>query len=134
MVFSSTITPLTDDELSDPVVQGRIAELNLAITAKIGDMLKDAEIDKELLAAIPEVPDDVFLPDPGDEPAEGDAVMPKADDYTPEVFDKYLTAEVLSPRNMGTIAKAKVTGGKRDWEASQQRSQCSTPENMKSSS
>jgi hypothetical protein len=39
--------------------------------------------------------------------------MPEADDYTPEAYDEYLTAEVLLP-NMGTMTKAKVTGRKRD--------------------
>ena len=56
----------------------------MAIKAKIGDTLKDAEIDEELLETMPEIPDDVFLPDQSDEPAEVDAVMPEADDYTPE--------------------------------------------------
>ena len=113
VVARSTVTPLTDDELSSLVVQGRIAELDMAIKAKIGDTLKDAEIDEELLEMMPEIPDDIFLPDQTDEPADADAVMPEADDYTPEVFDEYLMAEVLLP-NMGTIAKAKVTGRKRD--------------------
>jgi hypothetical protein len=113
VVARSTVTPLTDDELSSLVVQGRIAELDMAIKAKIGDTLKDAEIDEELLEMMPEIPDDIFLPDQTDEPADADAVMPEADDYTPEAFDEYLMAEVLLP-NMGTIAKAKVTGRKRD--------------------
>jgi hypothetical protein len=113
VVARSTVTPLTDDKLSSPVVQGRIAELDMAIKAKIGDTLKDAEIDQELLEIMPEIPDDIFLPDQIDEPADADAVMPEADDFTPEAFDEYLTAEVLLP-NMGTIVKAKVTGRKRD--------------------
>jgi hypothetical protein len=32
--------------------------------------------------------------------------MPEADDYTPELYEEYLTAEVLLP-NMGTLTKAK---------------------------
>jgi hypothetical protein len=39
--------------------------------------------------------------------------MPEADEYTPEAYDEYLTAEVLLP-NMGTVTKAKVIGRKRD--------------------
>ena len=109
----STVTAVTEDELSDPIIQGRIAELDLSIKSKIGDALKDDEIDEELLALLPEIPDDVFLPDQVDEPAETDASMPEADDYTPEAYDEYLTAEVLLP-NMGTITKAKVVGRKRD--------------------
>ena len=113
VVARSTVTPLTEDELGDPIVQGRIAELDLSVKAKIGDTLKDDEIDEELLALLPEIPDDVFLPDQVDEPADADAMMPEADDYTPEAYDEYLTAEVLLP-SMGTVTKAKVTGRKRD--------------------
>ena len=113
VVARSTVTPLTEDELSDPVVQGRIAELDSEIKAKIGDTLKDAEIDEELLETMLEIPDDVFLPDLIDEPAEDEAVMPEADEYTPEAYDEYLTAELLLP-NMGTVVKAKVMGRKRD--------------------
>ena len=68
-----------------------------------------------MVGIFPEVPEDIFLPDHDAEhdPAEPDAVMPEADDYTPEAYDEYLTAEVLLP-NMGTITKAKVVGWKRD--------------------
>ena len=67
----------------------------------------------QLLETMPEIPDDVFLPDLIDEPAEDEAVMPEADKYTPEAYDEYLTAELLLS-NMGTVVKAKVTGRKRD--------------------
>jgi len=87
----------------------------LAIKERIGDTLEDAALDPELVGAFPEVPDDIFLPDDDIEfdPAEPDAAMPEADEYTPEAYDEYLTAEVLLP-NMGTVTKAKVIGRKRD--------------------
>jgi hypothetical protein len=47
------------------------------------------------------------------EPAEPEASMPEADDFTPEAYDEYLTAELLLP-NMGTVTEAKVVGRKRD--------------------
>jgi hypothetical protein len=47
------------------------------------------------------------------DPVEPDAMMPEADDYMPEAYDEYLTAEALLP-NMGTITKFKVIGWKRD--------------------
>ena len=109
----STVTSLTEDELSDPVVKARIVDLDLSIKAKMGDSLKDDEIDEDLVDLIPHVPDDIFLPDPEIDPAESEAAMPEADEYTPEGYDEYLTAEVLLP-NMGTMSKAKVTGRKRD--------------------
>ncbi|KAI2494242.1 Reverse transcriptase (RNA-dependent DNA polymerase) [Fragilaria crotonensis] len=109
----STVVPLTEDELADPLVQARVVELDLSIKEKIGDSLIDDEIDEALINPFPAVPDDIFLPDLLDEPAEADATMPDADDFTPEAYDEYLTAEVLLP-NMGTVTKAKVTGRKRD--------------------
>jgi hypothetical protein len=58
---------------------------------------------------------DVFLQDLEDElkPAEPDSTMPESDDYTPEAYDEYLTAEVLLP-NGGDVTRAKVIGRKRD--------------------
>ena len=85
----------------------------MGIRATIEDTVKDAEFDEVLLEMMPEISEAIFLPDQTDQPADADAVMPEADDYTPEAFDEYLMAEVLLP-NMGTIAKAKVTGRKRD--------------------
>jgi hypothetical protein len=108
----STVTSLTDDELSDPVVKARMVELDLSIKNKIGDTLVDEDIDDELADLLPHVPDDIFLADADDEPAEPDAAMPDADDFTPEGYDEYLTAEVLLP-NMGAVSKAKVTGGRK---------------------
>ena len=110
----STVTPLTEDELKNPEIQGLIAELDTSIKSKIGDTLVDDDIDNELIGLYPDVPDDVFLPDREDDiAADHDAEMPEADDFTPEAYDEYLTAEVLLP-SMGTVVKAKVTGRKRD--------------------
>jgi hypothetical protein len=43
------------------------------------------------------------------EPFEPKATSPEADDYTPDSFDQYLTAEVLLPRNReehrGTVCR-----------------------------
>jgi hypothetical protein len=44
--------------------------------------------------------------------AEEAALMPEADEWTPETFDKYLAAEVLLPHG-GELVRAKVTGRKR---------------------
>ena len=111
----STVWSLSEDDRSNPAIQAQIAELDASIREKIGDLIPDNAVDSELLGLYPEVPDDIFLPDPEDnyEPAEPEAAMPEADDYTPEAYDEYLTAEVLLP-NMGDITKAKVTGRKRD--------------------
>jgi Reverse transcriptase (RNA-dependent DNA polymerase) len=115
VIARSTVTSLSDDDMADPVVLSKLADLDLAIKERIGDTLEDAALDPDLVGAFPEVPDDIFLPDNDVEfdPAEPDAAMPEADEYTPEAYDEYLTAEVLLP-NMGTVTKAKVIGRKRN--------------------
>jgi len=115
VIARSTVSSLTEDEMADPVVQARIAELDASIKEKIGDTISEEEVEPDLVGLFPEVPDDIFLPDHDVEfdPAEPEAAMPEADDYTPEKYDEYLTAEVLLP-NMGTVTKAKVVGRKRD--------------------
>jgi hypothetical protein len=97
------------------MVQAQMAELDISIRDKIGDSIPDDAVDPELAMLLPNVPDDVFLPDDDEEhdPADPESVMPEADDYTPESYDEYLTAEVLLP-NMGTLTKAKVISRKRD--------------------
>ena len=117
VIARSTVSSLTEDERADPIVQTRMAELDPSIKEKIGDSLKD-EADEDgkgevvqVMGISPEVPDDIFLPDDDAdyEATEPEASMPEADDYTPELYDAYLMAEVLLP-NMGTVTKAKVIG------------------------
>ena len=104
----SSVSSCTDDELADPSVQARMAELDASIREKIGDSIPDAEVDPALADLLPTIPDDLFLEaDAEYEPFEEDAAMPEADDYTPEAYDKYLTAEVKLA-NMGTLQKGTV--------------------------
>lgn len=111
----STVFPLSQDKLDDPLVKSRLVELDLAVAEKIGNSFED--IDDMLIGLFPQLPDDIFLPDAenGDHiPADGADTLPEADDFTPEEYDEYLTAEVLLP-NMGEeMAKAKLVGRKRD--------------------
>jgi hypothetical protein len=44
VIARSTVSSLTEDEKADPVVQTRMAELDLAIKEKIGDSLRDEEV------------------------------------------------------------------------------------------
>jgi hypothetical protein len=63
---------------------------------------------------MPTIPDDLFLEEDVEyEPFEEDAAMPEADDYTPEAYDTYLTAEVKLA-NMGTLQKGTVMRRKQD--------------------
>ena len=110
----STVFPLSQDELEDPLVKSKLVELDLAVAEKIGNSI--ADVDDALIGLFPQVPEDIFLPDAenGDhEPVDGADTLPEADDFTPEAYDEYLTAEVLLP-NMGEMTKAKVIGRKRD--------------------
>jgi hypothetical protein len=112
----STTWSLTEDEKADPKVQAQMAELDVSIREKIGDSIPDDAVDPELAMLLPTIPDDIFLPEDDDDehdPVDPESTMPEADDYTPESYDEYLTAEVLLP-NMGTLTKAKVVSRKRD--------------------
>jgi predicted hotdog family 3-hydroxylacyl-ACP dehydratase len=111
----STVWSLTEDERQNPAIQAQMAELDASIREKVGDLVPDDEVDGELLGINPEIPDDIFLEEHEDEfePAEPGSAMPEADDFTPEAYDEYLTAEVLLP-NMGEVTRAKVVGRKRD--------------------
>ena len=112
----STVSPLSQDELDDPLVKARLVELDLAVAEKIGNSVENDGVDDALIGLFPEIPDDIFLPDRedgDDEPVDGADVLPEADDFTPELYDEYLTAEVLLP-NMGEMTKAKVISRKRD--------------------
>lgn len=115
VIARSTVWSLTEDETADPIVQSRMAELDLSISAKIGDSVSDDIIDPELGELFPSVPDDIYLPEDDGEydPYEPESAMPEADDITPEAYDQYLTAEVLLP-NMGTVTKGRVISRKRD--------------------
>jgi hypothetical protein len=65
-----------------------MAELDASICEKIEDLVSDAEVDPAVAALLPPVPDELFSE--GDveyEPFEGNTVMPKADDYTPDAYD-----------------------------------------------
>jgi hypothetical protein len=91
-------------------------DLDVSVKEKIGDSIKNDDLDEDLIGLFPEVPDDVFLPDNDHDdhvPTDDADVVPEADEFTPEAYDEYLTAEVLLP-NMGEMTKAKVTDRKRD--------------------
>lgn len=125
----STVTSLTDDEMSDPIVRTRMAEFDfLSIKEKMGDMLVDDDIDKELVNLFPNIPDGIILPDLMDALVKAEAVMPdEADKYTPEAYNGYMMAEVLLPNLGNVFNKAKVTGRKRDTDGNPIGKQHSNP-------
>lgn len=113
-IARSSVQSMTKDERDNPAIQLVMAELDLAITEKIGDEVLQATIDPLLDGLYPEQPadDQVFEGFEWD-PAEPDTEKPEADGYTPESMDEYMTAEVMLPRG-GESVRAKVIGRKHD--------------------
>jgi hypothetical protein len=114
-IARSSVTPVTPEELLEPANKVLAEELDKAIDEKIGNFRTDKEVAEELGSLFGPSGDlyDGDL-DPFDEieTAEEAALMPEADEWTPETFDKYLVAEVLLPHG-GELVRAKVTGRKR---------------------
>ena len=109
VIARSTVWSLTEDEMQNPVIQTQMAELDASICDKIGDSVSDQEVDEDLVGQFPTVPDDIFLDEQEEEdPAEPGSTLPEADDYTPEAYDEYLTAEVLAKHG-------KCNQGKSHW-------------------
>jgi hypothetical protein len=68
------------------------------VTSKLGNSVKTNEAE-EFQAMFPDYGDLFDEEDEAREPFEPEAASPEADEYTPNTFDQYLTAEVLLPRN-----------------------------------
>ena len=97
----------------DPTVTLKLVELDEKIRQKIGDAIKEVDIDPDLIGDLPEPLDDVFEEDDVDDPMEPKASKADADDFTPEAYDQYLTPSLNLPQG-GEQVKATVKGRKRD--------------------
>ncbi len=106
---------LSEDDFANPDIKIRLVDLDEGIHSKIGDDLKDKDIDPVLRGSMPEVSDDVFDDEDGNHNDAGDAPSPEeeTDDHTPESYDEFLTAQVLLPHG-GEAKKATVVGRKGD--------------------
>jgi hypothetical protein len=112
-IARSTVWNLTDEERNSPVIQRLMQDLEEKIVLKIGNTVKDEEMESGLQDLFPEVPDDIYWDEFGDVTTPGDSTVREADDYDYDAYDEYLTAEVLLP-NGGEITKATVIARKRD--------------------
>jgi len=115
VVMRSDVWALTRDELNDPVVKDNLRVLDDAIKLRIGDTVTETQLDPTLVGADMQIPDELFGDhdaDDADEPAEPHH-PPTPDEFTPEAYDEYLTAEVLLPEG-GEYKKARVISRKRD--------------------
>jgi hypothetical protein len=113
-IARSSVFPVMNDERMTTEVKAAIAELDQLIQNKIGDQRSNDETMEEF-PDIPDVPMDLFVDDYDEmdwEPIDEDSKMPEADEnFSPEVFDRYLTASVLLDRGgesqLGTVVKRK---------------------------
>jgi hypothetical protein len=114
-IARSSVTPVTPEELLEPVSKALAEELDKAIDEKIGKFRTNKEVAEEL-GSLFGPSGDLYDGDlnPFDEikAAEEAALMPDADEWLPEPFDKYMAAKVLLPHG-GELVRAKVTGRKR---------------------
>jgi hypothetical protein len=88
-------------------------DLEAAINLKVGDSVKDDDIDPELLDYLPQPPEDMFDEENNVEIHEGEQGKEDIDGHTPESYDEYLSAEVLLPQG-GEMTKAVIRSRKRD--------------------
>ena len=102
VIIRSSVQPVTTDETLQPEIKLLIDTFNEAVNRKIGNDRSDDEVADEL-PDIPEYPTDVLIeedifetvPDPiGTAPA---TELAEADEWTPESFDTYISAQVLLP-------------------------------------
>ena len=114
-IVRSTFWSLTPNERVDKKVE-MDALLN-SIDRKIGDKKTDQEVIDEVGDGHFIRNDDVFNEgedfDYGDDAIDNDLRRLDADDYTPEAFDKYLTAEIVTDRG-GEVLRGTVLSRKRD--------------------
>jgi hypothetical protein len=101
--------------LLEPANKALVEELDKVIDEKIGKSRTDKEVAEEL-GSLLGPSEDLYEGDLDrfDEikAAEEAALMPEADEWMPEIFDKYLAAAVLLPHG-GEQVQAKVMGRKR---------------------
>ena len=110
VIVRNSVWALTPDDRTTPATVLQLANLDASITSKIGDQLTDGAIDPDLLGRWPTAPNDLLISDLEDEPLE---CSPTPDDFTPDSYDEYLTAEVLLPSG-GELQKARIVGRKKD--------------------
>jgi hypothetical protein len=107
-IVVSTVWTIPDDDMKEDEKSSERAQFLEKVTGKLGNSTKANE-SEEFQAMFPDYGDLFEEEDEAREPFEPEAASPEADDYTPDSFDQYLTAEVLLPRNgeehQGTVRR-----------------------------
>jgi len=102
-IVCSTVQCLMADELKSREVMDHLKAYDLAIETKLGQR------------GVPPMPNE-FLTDEDDvpyDPVEPEAEMPEVDAYDAQMYDQYISAEVMVPKG-DILVSAKVTGCKTD--------------------
>ena len=110
VISRSTVAELTKVELMDPAIHKRIQTFDDALKGKLDrDFTADAVVgdDPTRPLRLLDLDEDEF------KPYEAEAVMPEADDFSPDTYDKYVTAQVLLPQG-DTMQTATVTKRMKD--------------------
>ena len=106
---------VTEEELLTDAIKQQLTLLDEAITARIGNQIKDDKATCETGYKQDKIPEGLF--DNEEEfiakPIEPKLSTPEVDEYTSKAYDKFLTAEVVLPHG-GESARAKVTMQKHD--------------------
>jgi len=119
-IARSTVWSIPEEDRVKPTVIEEISTLTKAINEKIGDKLSNEQMEDGMGGQFP-LDFDIFEHEADEDLNEfeqqaevlGEDTVPDADDYTPEIFDGYLTAEVNMPRN-GEYLRAKVVARVQD--------------------
>jgi len=101
-IVRSTVQRLSSDELKSSEIQDQLKAFDLAINTKLGSR------------GVPPMPNEFLVDkDAPYEPVEPEAEMPEADAYNAEMYDQYISAEVMVAKG-DTLVSAKVIGRKTD--------------------
>ncbi len=114
IVKRQDVWAVTPDEQKHPDFIKALAEFDEKVKSKIGDELKDKQVDPDLADEDP-LPDwDVLFDDSEvTEPMEPDKAAEDPDGFTPEEYDQYISDEVMLPQD-GEMKLARVTNRRRD--------------------
>jgi len=113
-----SVQPLTEADKADEVVKAELVALDQAVTSKLvtSEEINSSDLninDPLFLYLQDSQSDDDDSQTPRFDPIEPEAAMPEAEDFTPEAFDKYISAEVLLPRG-DCMVLGKIINRKRD--------------------
>jgi hypothetical protein len=98
-IVCSTVQKVSKDEKKSTLFQEQLASFDTAIEIKLGQ------------ADLPDLPNEFLInEDDGPyDPVNPEAEMPEADSFDSEMYDQYISAEIMVPRD-DTLVSAKVIG------------------------